>query len=174
MKNKFVVLLHGPMGSGKTTVSKAINELIMSSARVALPDVRRFVSGNHLEGGELARKVMLAMTESYLQNEVSVVIDVVCKAEYIDECKQLAHKYGYIFLPYYIFADSEVRWSRVCARTVEMMGVEELPESKIEELRPIFAHNQDFYDALTGELGEHLDSTAMSVDEIITKIKSAV
>lgn len=174
MNKKFVILLHGPMGSGKTTVSKKINELVVPSARVALPDVRRFVSGNHRESGELARKVMFDMTESYLKNDISVVIDVVCKADYIEECKQLAQKYGYIFLPYYIFADSEVRWSRVCARTAEMMGVEVLPKSKIQELEPIFAHNKEFYVGLTGELGEHLDSTTLTVDEVVTKIESAV
>jgi len=172
MAKKLVILLHGPMGSGKTTVSKKLNELIVPSARVALPDIRRIVSGDHRENADIARVSMLDLTESYLKQAIPVIVEVVCKADYIEQYKELSEKHSVTFLPYYIYADSETRWERVCARTAAMMELDTLPQSKVDELKPIFTHNQDFYDSLQGELGTHLNTTDLSVASVVAKIQS--
>jgi|GEM_PF-2060584 len=174
MTNKFIILLHGPMGSGKTTVSKKLNELIVPSARVALPDIRRIVSGDHRENADVARVAMLDLTESYLKQAIPVIVEVVCKADYIEQYKKLSEKHNVTFLPYYIYADLETRWERVCARTAAMMELDALPQSKIAELKPIFAHNQDFYDGLQGELGACLDTTELAIDQVIQRIISDI
>ena len=171
MTSKFIILLHGPMGSGKTTTSKLLHESIVPSARVALPDVRRLVSGNHREHGEITRQVMLDMASSYLRAGVPVVIETVCGEEYIKRCATLANEHDCQFHAYYISADENIRWQRVCERTRQMMEVEQLPDSKIEELKPIFADNKSFYDKQSGDLGEVLDTSGLSIEAVVERIK---
>ena len=167
-------MLHGPMGSGKTTTSKLLNESIVPSARVALPDVRRLVSGNHREHGEVTRQVMLDISTSYLQSNIPVIIETVCGEEYIKKCAALAKAQSCRFYPYFIFADESLRWDRVCERTRQMMEVEKLPDSKIKELEPVFADNKAFYDKQTGDLGEVLDTSDLSIEAVVQKIKDKV
>jgi predicted kinase len=174
MSQKFIILLHGPMGSGKTTTSKLLHESIVPSARVALPDVRRLMSGNHREHGEVTRQVMLDMATSYLQSNISVIIETVCGEEYIKKCATLAEAQGSRFYPYYISADESVRWNRVCERTKQMMEVDQLPDSKIKELEPIFADNKAFYDKQTGDLGKRLDTSNLTTEDVQRLIEAQV
>lgn len=171
MSEKFIVLLHGPMGSGKTTLSKLLYESVVPSARVALPEVRRMVSGNHREHGEITRQVMLDMVSSYSRSGIPVVIETVCGEEYIKKCATLAERHGCHFHAYYISADEKIRWQRVCDRTRQMMEVELLPDSKIEELKPIFADNKAFYEKQNGDLGKKLDTSNLSIEAVLKKIK---
>jgi predicted ABC-type ATPase len=174
MSQKFIILLNGPMGSGKTTTSKLLHESIVPSARVALPDVRRLMSGNHREHGEVTRQVMLDMATSYLQSNIPVIVETVCGEEYIKKCATLAEAQGCQFYPYYISADESLRWDRVCERTRQMMDVEELPDSKVKELEPIFADNNAFYAKQEGDLGEMLDTSDLAIEAVVQKIKEKV
>ncbi len=162
------------MGSGKTTTSKLLNEVIIRSARVALPDIRRFVSGNHREHGEITRQVMLDMAHSYLQSNIPVIIETVCGEEYISKCAALADEHNCPLHTYYISADEDIRWQRVCERTRQMMNMELLPEDKIEELKPIFVENKAFYARQGENLGQILDTSNLAVDGVVHKIKNDV
>jgi predicted kinase len=170
MNNKFLILLHGPMGSGKTTVSKLLNERIQPSVRVALPDVRRMLSGDQPDKADITRNVMLDMSRSYLQTDIPVIVEVVCKPDYIARYQTLAAEKDCRFLPYYLCANEQTRWMRVCARTADMMELDTLPKSKEAELGPIFTHNQDFFAGLQGELGTQLDTTYLSIDAVVQLI----
>ena len=170
--NKFIILLHGPMGSGKTTTSKRLHEIIVPSARVALPDMRRLISGNHREHGEITRNVMLDMTRSYLKQDMPVIVETVCGEGYIKEYADIALKNECLFLPYHINADESIRWNRVCERTRQMMNLSELPLVKEDELKPIFAENKVFYDKQEGNIGNLLDTSNLTTDEVISKILS--
>jgi predicted ABC-type ATPase len=174
MSQKFIILVHGPMGSGKTTTSKLLNESFVPSARVALPDVRRLVSGNHREHGEVTREVMLNMARTYLGQNIPVIIETVCGEEYIKKCSALAEAQGCQFYPYYISADDSIRWQRVCERTREMMNVGQLPDSKVKELEPIFADNNAFYDKQEGNLGKKLDTGNLTIEEVVQVIKAEI
>ena len=174
MSQNFIVLLHGPMGSGKTTTSKSLNESIVPSARVALPDVRRLVSGNYRENGELTRQVMLDMASSYSQSNIPVIIETVCGEEYIKKCRAVADEHNCKFFAYFILANENTRWQRVCERTRQMMDVAQLLDSKIEELESIFADNKAFYDKQAGDLGEVLDTSNLEIEAVVQKIKNEV
>ena len=174
MPATFIVLLHGPMGSGKTTTSKLLHEQFVPSARVALPDLRRLVSGNHREHADITRDIMLEMTDVYLVKGVPVIVEVVCQAPYIAKYKELAAKHDCVFLPYYISADEALRFDRVCERTRQMLDVAILPESKKEELQTIFTENATFYACLEGELGTSLDTTNLTPEQVVSEIKTTV
>lgn len=144
---KFLILIDGPMGSGKTTTSKLLNQKLPECARIALPDVKRLVP-NFKENEKtlaLIREIMRVMIEKYLENGVSVIVEQITNANGFESLKQIAKKYGTDFYGFRLTAPKDIRLNRVYARTKEMMGVSELPKSKIEELNGYFEPNDQFY-----------------------------
>lgn len=51
MSAPFLILIDGPMGSGKTATSKLLSQKLPDAARVALPDIKRLIP-NHNEKEE--------------------------------------------------------------------------------------------------------------------------
>lgn len=154
MTSLFLILIDGPMGSGKTTTSKLLNQKLPDTARIALPDIKRFIP-NYKENEEtlsVIREVMRVMIDKYLELGVSVVVEKITKVEGARLLHDIADKYGAKFYAFRLSAPRELRLRRVQDRTKEMMGVTELPESKIHELNGYFEPNELFY------LDNHLDT----------------
>src|ERR1035437_7202222 len=142
----FLILVDGPMGSGKTTTTKLLSEKLPGAARVALPDIKRLVP-NYRENEktlEVIREIMKVMVDKYLELGVSVIVEVITKADSIESFRSIALKHNASFFAYRLSAPKEIRMERVCERTKEMMGVEELPPAKITELKGYFEPNDQF------------------------------
>lgn len=77
MNRPFLILIDGPMGSGKTNTSKLLNEKMPDTARVALPDINRLIPnyGENQHTLHVIREVMKVMVDKYLEHGVSVVIE---------------------------------------------------------------------------------------------------
>ncbi len=147
MTTSFLILVDGPMGSGKTTTTKLLNQKLPDTARVALPDIKRLVP-NFKENKEtltVIREVMKVMIDKYLEHGVSVIVEQITKAEGVEILKNIAEKHGAKFYAYRLTAPKDIRLNRVHERTKEMMGVTELPQSKIDELAGYFEPNDKFY-----------------------------
>lgn len=174
MSEKFIILLHGPMGSGKTTTSTSLHQQICPSARIALPDIRRIVSGDNHKNGNLAREVMLRMADSYLSENVPVIVETVCKEDSVKNYKALAEKHRCELYAFLISADEEIRFERVCERTKQMMGADILPSEKVEELQRYFEENDTFYQQESSELCTILNTDnktrSQVVDLILTRV----
>lgn len=147
MKIPFLILIDGPMGSGKTTTSKLLNQKLPDTARVALPDIKRLVP-NFREDPETLRtirEVMFVMIDTYLENGVSVIVEQITKSEGANLLKETTEKHGGTFYSYRLSANKELRWNRVKERTRQMMEIDILPQSKIDELLGYFEPNDQFY-----------------------------
>lgn len=166
MRSGFIILLHGPMGSGKTTVSKLLHEKCLPAARVALPDIRRLISGDHHKTADTARLVMYEMTSVYCDQKIPVIVEVVCNEDTIKKYKILASKNNISFLAFRLNADPEVRWKRVCNRTAEMMNVNELSKEKLAELKDYFDTNNTFYTKQKGVVGVEFDTSTISAQKV--------
>jgi predicted kinase len=143
----FLILVDGPMGSGKTTTTKLLNEKLLGTARVAFPDIKRLIP-NYKEGEKslsVTREVMRVMIDKYLELGVSVIVEQVSKAEGVQVLKGLAEQHGAVFFAYRLDAPKNIRFDRVCDRTKEMMDVSELPGPKKDELTGYFEPNDQFY-----------------------------
>jgi predicted kinase len=164
----FLVVVDGPMGSGKTTTTKLLNEKLTGTARVAFPDIKRLIP-NYKESPDslsVTREVMRVMIEKYLELEVSVIVEQVSKAEGIQTLKDLAEKNHARFFAYRLDAPKEIRFARVCERTKEMMGVLELPESKKDELMGYFEPNDQFYTENSSGLVSIIDTQSLASKEV--------
>ena len=168
MTTPFLVLIDGPMGSGKTTTTKLLNQKLPDSARIALPDIKRLIP-NYKENEKtlkVVREVMKVMGEKYLEHGVSVIFEQITKAEGVEQLRSVAEKYGADFYAYRLTAPKELRSQRVQERTREMMNVSALPQAKVDELNGYFEPNNQFYldNPLSGV--ETIDTEALTPDQV--------
>lgn len=172
MSKTFLILIDGPMGSGKTTTSKLLNQSLPDTARVALPDIKRLVPNFREDTKTLntIREVMRAMIETYLKNDVSVVVEQITKTDGAQLLKEIAERNGASFYGYRLTAPKEIRWNRVLERTKGMMEVTELPQSKIDELAGYFEPNHQFYIENPIEISEMIDTNELDTDQAIQYI----
>ncbi len=172
MTTPFLILIDGPMGSGKTTTSKLLNQKLPDTARIALPDIKRLVP-NYKENEKtltVIREVMKTMIDTYLKHGVSVVVEQITKAEGVDALKSIAETHGAKFYAYRLTAPKELRLKRVHERTKEMMGVTELPQSKIEELAGYFEPNDKFYLDNPISAADPIDTQELSTGQVVETI----
>lgn len=168
MTTPFLILIDGPMGSGKTTTSKLLNQNMPDTARVALPDIKRLIPnyGENKETLHVIREVMKAMVDKYLEHGVSVVLEQISKADSVAVLQEIADKHNANFYPYRLTAPKDLRWERVQERTRDMMDVDALPEEKIKTLEGFFEPNHQFYLYNPIEQAETIDTSDNKPEEV--------
>lgn len=174
MKQTFFIFVDGPMGSGKTTITKLLNSELSDTARIAFPDIKRLIP-NYKENEKtipVIKEVMKVMIDKYLELGVSVVVEQITKQDGIKKLKEIAEKHNATFLAYRMSAPKDVRWQRVQERTRQMMEMEKLPESKIEELHGYFEPNHAFYQENPSDMSIQIDTSVNNPEEVIELIKS--
>lgn len=168
MTTPFIIFIDGPMGSGKTTTTKLLNQKLPDTARVAMPDIKRLVP-NYKENPNtllVLRDVIGAMIDKYLQHNVSVIVEIVTKADGIEKLKSIAEKNGAKFFAYRLTAPKDSRERRVHERTKEVLAVDELSQKKIKELYNYFEPNDEFYINNPADDVEYIDTEKMNPDEV--------
>lgn len=174
MQNPFLIFVDGPMGAGKTTTTKQLNTELPYTARIAFPEIKRLIP-SYRESEKtipIIKDVMSAMIDKYLEHDVSVIVEQIAKQDGIERIKQIADKYDARFLAYRLNASKEIRWERVKERTRQMMDVEQLPESKIEELKEYFEPNDRFYEENPSHISVRIDSQVNEPTDITKIIKA--
>lgn len=77
MKTPFLLIIDGMTGAGKTTTTRLLADSIPRLAVVGMDKIKKFISD--FERGErdnlIARDVTFEMTRSYLEHNISVVIE---------------------------------------------------------------------------------------------------
>ncbi len=168
MNTPFLILVDGPMGSGKTTTSKLLNQKLPDIARVAMPDIKRLVP-NYRENEKtlfVVKDVMKSMIDTYLTHGVSVVVEQVSNKENIEDLEKIAKKHGAHFHAYRLTAPKEKRLKRVHERTKEMLGGGELLQSKIDELTGYFEPNHQFYIDNPFDRAEIINTEGLSPEQV--------
>ena len=176
MKKPFLIFIDGPMGSGKTTITKLLNEELPDTARIAFPDIKRLIP-NYKENEKtipIIKQVMKVMIDKYLEHGVSVVVEQVTRQEGIELLKEIAEKHNAAFFAYRMNAPRDVRWERVQERTRQMMEVDILPKSKIEELYGYFEPNNEFYEENPSAWSIEIDTVTNSPAEVTEFIKTNI
>lgn len=168
MKIPFLVLVDGPMGSGKTTTTKLLSQKLPDAARVAMPDIKRLVP-NYRENKDtlkVLKDVMGAMIDAYLEHGVSVIVEIVTTADGIEILRKIADRHNAVFYSYRLTAPKGSRLKRVHERTKEVLGVTELSSLKIDELSNYFEPNDLFYINNPVSMVEFIDTEKISPEEV--------
>lgn len=164
------------MGSGKTTTTKLLNAELPDTARIAFPDIKRLIP-NYKENEKtipIIKNVMKAMIDTYLEHGVSVIVEQITKQEGIEVLKEIALKHDARFHAYRMTLPKDVRWERVKERTREMMGVEELPDAKVNELLGYFEPNDEFYKENPSDISVQIDTMTNAPGAVVELIKRDV
>ena len=116
---KFLLLIDGPMGAGKTTVSKLIFVELKNTAHIGLDRIKWLVSGfrRTLKQNMIARTVVMAMARIYLTQGVSVILEHAMKKEEVKVYQRLARAKKAKFLMYRLDAPKNLLFKRAQKRT---------------------------------------------------------
>ena len=148
MKSKtFLLILDGPMGSGKTTTSKLLNEKLQGTARIALGDVKRFISGfdkDHMYN-KISQEVILVMVNEYLKRGISVIVEWAMNKKKVDSFKDIANNNKSRFIVYQLDAPRELLLQRVKERTHSLINKPELSKRNIKNIEENFDKNYGFH-----------------------------
>lgn len=168
----YIIHVDGPMGSGKTSTTKLLNQKLPNAARVARADIKRLIP-NYRENEEfhsLTRSVMHAMIDKYLEYGVGVIVELMSDAEGAEDLKGLAQKYGASYHAFRLTAPADLRLARVHARTREMMAINELPQSIIDVLVWNFELDEKFFSDNPLDVAETIDTHSKTAEQVANAI----
>lgn len=166
--NKFLIIIDGPMGSGKTTASKLLHVKLEGTARVALADIKRLISGfekDH-EYNKISQEVILVMVDEYLKRGINVIVEWAMKKERGEAFIEIAKKYNVRCLFYRLDAPRDLLIQRVKDRTAALLDKPELEEYNLENIEKNFEKNYSFHVENSYKEARVIDSEKLSGEEI--------
>jgi predicted kinase len=118
---KFILLIDGPMGSGKTTVANLIHTKIHNTAWIGLDRIKWLVSGfrRSKKQNEMTRNVVEAMAEEYARQGVNIIVEQGFCLEHVAFFRKLAKKNHAAFYLFELAAPKEVLLRRIKERMAQ-------------------------------------------------------
>lgn len=118
---KFILLIDGPMGSGKTTVANLIHAKINNTAWIGLDKIKWLVSGfrRSKKQNEMTRNVVEAMAAEYAKQGVNIIVEQGFRLEHVAFFRKLAKKNHAAFHLFELAAPKEVLLHRVKERMAQ-------------------------------------------------------
>lgn len=144
MNNRFLILIDGMTGAGKTTTTKLLADKFPRTAILGMDRIKRFVSD--FERGErdntIAREIVFTLTDKYLDLGLSVIIEQPFKtSEEISAYEALANKYKVVCFKFQLFVSPEIAYSRVINRQKDKE--DKVPEERIQRNISLFKNRED-------------------------------
>ncbi len=169
MTNPILIIIDGPMGSGKSTVAQLLQKRIKEkTALISLDSLKRIVSDYKLDSYEhieLAAKSGAAMTNTYLKEGISVIVEkAFTKEEFLLSFLKLIKVKSKRFI-YQIEVPFEVGFSRVKER--EKLKEKGIPRNKLKEK---VTRNYTHYSNSKYSKAQVFDSSKLTPQQIVNKI----
>jgi len=164
-----LIIIDGPMGAGKTTISELLQGKIKEkTALVSLDKLKRMVSQNELDSKihlELAHEVGALIANFYLRKEVNVIVEkAFTKAEFLKSFLKLIKGNPKTFI-YQIEAPFEIRIKRVKER--EKNKNKGIPKNKLGEK---MTRNTAHYNELKYKKARMFDTSKLGIRKIVNEI----
>ena len=166
--NPFLILIDGPMGSGKTTVSKILHSKLKRTSYIGLDRIKRYISDfrRNPTDNEISRNVVLVMTGEYLKQGISVIVEQGMREEYIRLLKKVAKKHKAKCFIYQLDAPKKLLQERVLKRT-KLLKKPIISKSRIERKYKIYLNSKYGHTTI-------FDSEKLSSESIANKILKEV
>lgn len=159
-----MVVIHGPMGSGKTTLADLLHDEIADTAHFGADHVKWLVSDfrNVPSHTQIAKNMVPVMAEGYLKQGINLIIEQAFTAEEIKSLESIAQKYDAKFHVYGLDAHKEILNERIVERT-QKSGKPEISMDHINK-------SYEEYRQKRFEEGVFFDSSKVSNREMADKI----
>jgi len=170
MKKPFLIILDGPMGSGKSTVAQLLQKRIKEkTALISLDKLKRIVSDYKLDSYEhlsLASKAGASMTNLYLKEGISTIVEkAFTRKEFLESFVTLIKTKSKIFI-YQIEVPFDIGLSRVKERE-RLREKRLLPKNK---LKGKVTRNYSNYNQFKYSKAKSFDSSKLTPRQITNKI----
>lgn len=156
-----MIIIEGPVGSGKTTVGEILHKRLPRTAFVGLDRIKYFLSDfeRNKEDNILSMNVVYSMMESYLKQGCNILFpQAIWKKKKLEPYFELARKFNTDVYLYQLEAPREVLLQRIKERR-KLLNLSEFTEGRAEINLTKWENNRY-------KLGRNLDTTKYSPDEI--------
>jgi predicted ABC-type ATPase len=169
MNKPFLIIIDGPMGSGKSTVAQLLQKKIKEkTALISLDNLKRIVSSYKLDSHvhlSLASKAGAAMANVYLKEGVNVLVEkAFIREKFLKSFVNSIKVKSRVFI-YQIEVPFHIGFSRVKER--EKLKEKGIPKNKLKEK---VTRNYSHYHQFRYRRARVFDSSELSPGKIVNKI----
>ena len=131
---KFLIIISGPMGSGKTTISKLLHLHLPRTAIINSDAIKFFISD--FERGErdnaITAGVLLEMCREYIKHDINLLLpQPFWKKEYLEPYLKLAEENNLKVFIYQLEGSKELLFERIHNRPKSALAKTAVPEERI-------------------------------------------
>lgn len=166
-----LIIINGPTGIGKSTISKMIHNDLAISFLLAMDEQRRYISKYQeyrIDSRDLVRDLSLGIIDTYLQTGHDVIVDaVITDSVFMEKIIAIGTKYDATILEFILNSDQETLIARAADRGYRE-GSLLTPEKVIEFWENIQVYIKERPNAIV------VNSINLSIENTYAYIKSRV
>lgn len=160
INKKFLLLISGSVGAGKSTAGRLLKEKFARTAVFDMDDIKWQISDFKRgdEDNAIVREGVLALARNYCKHGINIIIPQTTLSEEPEKFKKLAKEFNYTYIQIELFANDDV----VMKRVLEKQKNSPNPSPKERILR-----NIAWYKKTTDPEVALLDTSNLKTEEVV-------
>lgn len=135
MKN-VAIIIRGPSGVGKSTVSRELHNLIEKSAHINVDTLKKMISSeSSTERTEIAHSTAQFFIKELILNKFNVIIEEIFRDQHLSEIKKVIQSSGYVCFTFFLAAPAKTLLQRDEGRKEKTKG-EQIILNLYKEIQP--------------------------------------
>lgn len=165
---RFVIIINGPPGVGKSTISHAVWKKIPRTAIISLDEIKWLISDYKSNSFDLilANKVANSMAKEYLNKKINVIVEkAFCEYKYVEPFVKLAKRFKSKILIYNLEAPLNIIKKRARQRPKTNLKHDK-PRLKLSKILRLY----DYYFKGKFPVTRTFDTSKQSQRKIVNQI----
>lgn len=165
-KEKFLLIISGGVGAGKSTVGKILKEKFARTAVFDMDNIKWQISDFKRgdEDNAIVREGVLSLACNYCKYGINVIIPQTMLKEELENFKKLAKEFKYTYIQIELYVDGNIALNRILEKqkNKERKEFNYSPSSKERILR-----NIAWYKKTTDPEVELLDTSNLEIEKVV-------